>query len=133
VGGASAVLGGPLSTAASDTSIVTGSGPTAPNYVARFLPKKPEFDEEEKHESRLALALDIDPTTRLLGTFLPCFEAPLSPASPHYERLSPFVWKDNAWKKVEREHCKQMHLQLSSPTPTSLRDILPFNRNIFNI
>jgi hypothetical protein len=113
VGGASAVLGDSLSSAPGDTSILTGSGLTAPNYVAQFLPNKPEFDEEERHEWRIALALNIDPTTRLLGTFLPCFQAPLSPASPHYERLSPFVWKDSAWKKVEREHCKQVHLQSS--------------------
>ncbi|KAJ5297448.1 hypothetical protein N7508_007697 [Penicillium antarcticum] len=132
VGGASAVRGGPLSTAPGDTSIATGHGPAAPNYVARFLPKKPTPDEEERHESRLALALDIDPITRLLGTTQPCFEVPLSPASLHYERLSPFVWKDSAWKKVERQHWPTVRdkKEVVPPKPFRILDA-PFLRDDF--
>jgi hypothetical protein len=74
--------------------------------VARFLPKISRHDDLNKHESRLALALDIDPTTRLLDTCIARQENSPSPASPDYERYSPYVWKDSAWKKVERGHCK---------------------------
>jgi hypothetical protein len=73
------------------------------------LPKKPKFTEGEIHELRLALALNIDPATRLLSTSLSYLDAPLDPTSPEFERLSPFVWKDSAWKKVEREHCEYMY------------------------
>ncbi|KAJ5762444.1 uncharacterized protein N7511_005826 [Penicillium nucicola] len=89
-------------------------------------------EEEEKHESRLALALDIDPATRLLRTFLPCLEAQPSPASPHYERLSPFVWKDSAWKKVERQHWPTVldKKELVPPKPFRILDA-PFLRDDF--
>jgi len=106
VGGPSAARGGTLVATSNNDIIASGNRSTAPNFVARFLPKKPKCSEDEIHESRLALALSIDPTNRLLGTSLRCLDAPLNPASPDFERLSPFVWKDSAWKKVEREHCE---------------------------
>jgi hypothetical protein len=107
VGGVSAARGGTLvATPSHDTPAISSNRSTAPNFVACFLPKKPKYSDDEIHESRLALALNIDPTTRLLGTSLPCLDAPLDPTSPDFERLSPFVWKDSAWKKVEREHCE---------------------------
>lgn len=121
VGGASAVLGSSLTAAPDDTPLRSTNGSsTAPNFVARFLPKRPKYSEQEIHESRLALALGIDPTTRQLGTTcLRYLDAPLNPASPDFERLSPFEWKDSAWKKVEKEHCKcNRSLQQPLPDPT---------------
>lgn len=105
VGGTSAIRGG---SAVADTGrvLTPRRQMTAPSYAAKFLPKMPTAEEQSKHESRLALALDIDLATRLLDTFTPSTESSPSPTSSDYERLSPFVWKDNAWKKVEREHCK---------------------------
>lgn len=78
----------------------------APTYAAEFFPRTPTADEQHKHESRLALALDIDLATRLLGTCSPSTESSPSPTSSDYERLSPFVWKDSAWRKAERDQCK---------------------------
>lgn len=108
VGGATAARGGDHVAPSSTNSMPTISSnrTLAPNFEAHFLPKKPRCSEFMIHESRLALALGIDPTNRLLSTSLRCLEAPLSPTSPDFERLSPFVWKDNAWKKVERENCE---------------------------
>jgi hypothetical protein len=83
-----------------------GRGTMAPNYVARFLPRRTAADDHNKHESRLALALDIDPTGRLLGTSVACMEKDLRPTSTDHERYAPFVWKDNAWKKAEKDNCK---------------------------
>lgn len=96
----------------SDHPSVLNRGTIAPIYAAHFLPQSTIKDERDMHESRLALALDIDPTTRLLDTcMLSAGRAtPPSPASSHHERYSPFVWKDNAWKKVERGHCKWIAL-----------------------
>ncbi|KAJ5169383.1 uncharacterized protein N7500_002166 [Penicillium coprophilum] len=117
VGGTSAVLGGSVIGALDDTPITSTNGSsTAPIFVARFLPKKPKHSEQEIHESRLALALGIDPTTRQLGTCLRYLGAPLNPASPDFERLSPFVWKDSAWKKVEKERW---------PRPPARKEVVP--------
>lgn len=109
VGGVSAVLGGSLIATPDDTPVTSSNSnrSTAPIFVARFLPKKPKFSEDEIHESRLALALGVDPTIRQLTTCLRCLDAPLSPTSPDYERLAPFVWKDSDWKKSKKEHCKR--------------------------
>lgn len=84
------------------------SGTTAPMHTAKFFPQCALVDESEKHESRIALALDIDPASKLLNTcnLSPSPKSTPSPSSPDYERFSPFVWKDNAWKKAERGYCK---------------------------
>ncbi|QQK45743.1 WD40/YVTN repeat-like-containing domain [Penicillium digitatum] len=105
VGGSSAVRDSSLIAASDDTPSTSSNGSSiAPVFVARFLPKKPKYSEQEIHELRLALALGIDPTTRQLGTsYLRYLDAPLNPTSPDFERLSPFEWKDSAWKKVEKE------------------------------
>lgn len=135
VGGASAVLGSSLVAAPDDTPITSTNGSsTAPNFVARFLPKKPKYSEQEIHESRLALALGVDPTTRQLGTTcLRYLDAPLNPASPHFERLSPFDWEDSAWKKVEKERCKcNCSLQQPLPDPTFGMNLL-FTDKIYMI
>jgi hypothetical protein len=106
VGGASAVLGQPPAAISNDTRSISGRGGASPVFVARFLPRITHHDDLNKHESRLALALDIDPTTRLIGTCTAREEKSPSPASRDFERYSPFVWKDSAWKKVEMGHCK---------------------------
>lgn len=106
VGGGAAIIGSSLSGATNGLNLAS-RGSTAPNYVARFLPRRNKADDQKKHESRIALALDIDPAKRLLGTCVPSLKASPSPLSPDYERFAPFVWKGSAWKKVEREHCKQ--------------------------
>ncbi|KAJ5504397.1 hypothetical protein N7463_007271 [Penicillium fimorum] len=117
VGGASAVLSGSIIAAPDDTPITSTNGSsTAPIFVAQFLPKKPKHSEQEIHESRLALALGIDPTTKQLDTCLRYLDAPLSPTSPDFERLSPFVWKDSAWKKDEKERW---------PRPPGRKEVVP--------
>ncbi|KAJ5700083.1 hypothetical protein N7536_003096 [Penicillium majusculum] len=134
VGGASAVLGSSLVAAPDDTPITSTNGSsTAPNFVARFLLKKPKYSEQEIHESRLALALGIDPTTRQLGTTcLRYLDAPLNPASPDFERLSPFDWKDSAWKKVEKERWRASPAkkEIVPPKPFRILDA-PFLRDDF--
>lgn len=134
VGGASAVLGSSPIATPDDTPITpTNGSSTAPKVVARFLPKKPKYSEQEIHESRLALALGIDPTTRQLGTTcLRYLDSPLGPTSPDFERLSPFEWKDSAWKKVEKERCKCNCSLQQLPDPTFGIN-LPFTDKIYTI
>ncbi|KAJ5369815.1 uncharacterized protein N7496_005907 [Penicillium cataractarum] len=104
VGGASAVLGQPPAATSTGARSISGRGGVSPAFVARFLPRITRHDDLNKHESRLALALDIDPTTRLIDICTAREEKSLSPASKDFERYSPFVWKDSAWKRVERGH-----------------------------
>lgn len=106
-------VGGILAIPVDSTAIVSnssrndsGRSTTAPNYVARFLPKRTAADDHNKHESRLALALEIDPTGRLLETSVACPKSHIRLASAFHERYAPFVWKDNAWKKAEKDNCK---------------------------
>ncbi|CAG7920851.1 unnamed protein product [Penicillium olsonii] len=116
LGGASAAQEGAHNVPHGGSQIALGNRSAAPNYVARFLPERPNCSEDMVHESRIALALGIDQSNRLLDTSLPCPDAPLNPLSPDFERLSPFVWKDSAWKKVEREHW---------PKPRTKKELVP--------
>ncbi|GAB1192303.1 hypothetical protein APSETT444_001492 [Aspergillus pseudonomiae] len=74
-------------------------------YNASFLPPVESTEEQSKYESRVALALDIDPARTLLNSHhgWPLLESTPAPSSPLYERFSPLVWKDNAWKKAEKD------------------------------
>ncbi|CAG8876574.1 unnamed protein product [Penicillium nalgiovense] len=134
VGGASAVLGSSPNAAPNNTPTTSTNGSsTAPVFVARFLPRKPKYSEQEIHESRLALALGIDPTTRQLGTTcLRYLDTPLNPASPDFERLSPFEWKDSAWKKVEKERWPKSpaRKEVVPPKPFRILDA-PFLKDDF--
>ncbi|KAJ5344846.1 hypothetical protein N7452_002850 [Penicillium brevicompactum] len=132
VGGASAANGTPHPMASNGTPNSLSHQSAAPTFVARFMPKKPKYSEHAIHESRLALALDIDQTNRLLGTSLSCPDPPLNPISPNFERLSPFVWKDSAWKKVEREHWPKARAtrEIVPPKPFRILDA-PFLRDDF--
>lgn len=84
------------------------SGTTAPMNAARFLPPAASIERVQKYQSRVALALDLDPAARVLTNsgLWPLLELTPSPSSPNYERLSPLVWKENAWKRAERGQCK---------------------------
>lgn len=134
VGGASAVLDSSLVVAPHETPSTSTNGSSAPVFVARFLPRKPKYSEQEIHESRLALALGIDPTTRQLGTTcLRYLDAPLNPASPDFERLSPFEWKDSAWKQIEKERCKCNCSHQQPPPEPTFGIHLPFTDKTYMI
>lgn len=122
VGGTSAVLQGSSAGVSNDAQSNGNRGSTAPVFVANFLPKRTKVDDRKKHEARVALALDIDQTTRLLSTCATCVETPPSPTSPHYEKVAPIMWENNAWKRVGREQCKW--ISISFPTWCFLREDL---------
>lgn len=81
-----------------------GSGTNAPLYTSMFLSRSDPEAELETHERRLALAFDVDQSSRVLGDTSP----PNSPTSPGgtssgYGSNSNFptkhVWADSAWVK----------------------------------
>ncbi|PYI02197.1 WD40 repeat-like protein [Aspergillus sclerotiicarbonarius CBS 121057] len=104
VGGTSAALGRRSMATPNGLGGQFASGTTAPMFAAKFLPQVASTEERERHKSRVALALNIDPASRLLKNckLWPLLESLPSPSSPDYERFSPFVWKDNAWKRAEK-------------------------------
>ncbi|PLB54983.1 cell cycle regulatory protein [Aspergillus steynii IBT 23096] len=77
-------------------SRVLSSRSNAPMFNAQFMPHRAPSDDKKKHESRVALALDIDPTTRLLKQSKPW---PFRKSTQ-----SPLAWKDNAWSKAGIEN-----------------------------
>ncbi|KAE8400474.1 cell cycle regulatory protein [Aspergillus pseudonomiae] len=105
VGGESATVCRRSRTASSRSGGPLTSGTAAPMYNASFLPPVESTEEQSKYESRVALALDIDPARTLLNSHhgWPLLESTPAPFSPLYERFSPLVWKDNAWKKAEKD------------------------------
>ncbi|GMG08023.1 unnamed protein product [Aspergillus oryzae var. brunneus] len=104
VGGASTAVGRRSRTTSSRSGGPLTSGTAAPMYNASFLPSVESAEKQSKYESRVALALDIDPARTLLNSHhcWPLLESTPAPFSPLYERFSPLVWKDNAWKKAEK-------------------------------
>ncbi|RAH58095.1 WD40 repeat-like protein [Aspergillus piperis CBS 112811] len=104
VGGTSAALGRRSMATPNGSGGQIATGTTAPMFAARFLPHVASTEEREKHKSRVALALDIDPARRLLKNCKPwpLLESLPSPSSPDFEKYSPFVWKDNAWRRAEK-------------------------------
>lgn len=97
VGGISAAVGQqPVSDVVRSRALA--SRWNAPMYNAQFIPHLAPSEDKKKHEARVALALDVDPTTRLLKQnkhwpFLACMQNPLA-------------WKDNAWRKAGAENCR---------------------------
>jgi hypothetical protein len=96
-------VGGP--SAVSDTVVAVstgrgrmlGSGTNAPLYKSAFLNRADPDAELEAYERRLAVALDIDQTDRILQHSSPL----VSSSSPHSGPASQakHVWRDGAWIK----------------------------------
>ncbi|RVX66093.1 hypothetical protein B0A52_10027 [Exophiala mesophila] len=112
VGGRLSAQTGQLQGITSASAELLVSGSTAPLHAANFLDRPTREDKVNDHERRLALALDIDPATRILLQF-----------HDHKARTivlpahSPFVWADTAWKRQFDPH------SLASPKP-----FVPVNR-----
>ncbi|KAE8133382.1 cell cycle regulatory protein [Aspergillus pseudotamarii] len=113
VGGASAAVGRRSRTTSSRSERPLTNRTAAPMYNASFLPSVESTEEQSKYESRVALALDIDPARALLNSHhdWSLLESTPAPFSPLYERFSPLIWKDNAWKKAEKNSWS------TTPTP----------------
>lgn len=97
-----------------------GSGTNAPLYSAKFLTQADSGQELEQYEKRLALALDIDQTSRILGS-PEAFESPSSsptkpgtssPHTPVKQRADNFqgdtVWRDNRWSREGSITCEYL-------------------------
>lgn len=74
------------------------SGTSAPHYTADFLRRNSPSEDQITHGRRLALAMDIDQSARLLGHG--SSSSPLSPSnSSATSSPSPRTWRDGVWER----------------------------------
>lgn len=102
VGGRLSVQVGQLQGIISGTGGLLASGTTAPMHTAAFLDQASLDDKIVAHERRVALALDIDQSSRIL---LPNSGAE-SPAVSLRPDHTPFIWKDSAWTQDGAAGCR---------------------------
>ena len=113
VGGSTATSPtGPMQGIQNGRGGLIGSGTNAPMYTSRFLEGETADQDLDRLEGRLAAALDIDRTIRML-------DIPGSPKRPRYtdtdttisKRKYPFIdartrWKNGAWVQENTGLCK---------------------------
>ena len=113
VGGNSATSPtGPMQGVPNGRGGMFGSGTNAPLYTSRFLEGETPDQDLERLEGRLAIALELDQTSRVL-------EIPASPARARYvatdsvasKRKFPFIdsrtrWKEGAWVQEGKSSCE---------------------------
>ncbi|KAI7637092.1 WD40 repeat-like protein [Hortaea werneckii] len=93
--GGSIVTEGVASTTTGRGGRVT-SGTSAPHYTADFLRKTSATEEEVRHSRRLALAMDLDRSPKILGHSSPPTRSSGSHSGP--QPASGRVWRDSAWE-----------------------------------
>ncbi|RMZ01352.1 hypothetical protein D0862_06401 [Hortaea werneckii] len=93
--GGSIVTEGVASTTTGRGGRVTSST-SAPHYTADFLRKTSATEEEVKHSRRLALAMDLDRSPKILDHSSPPPKSSSSSTSPQHGGGR--VWRDGAWQ-----------------------------------
>lgn len=93
---------------------LTASGSNAPMHTAGFLDGDTPNEQTRAHESRLALALDIDQTSPILRDYLP------SIAAGHASRHSPFTWQNSGWIRGDGQRRKYWRLKHMTPLTRSV-------------
>ncbi|KAI6800315.1 WD40 repeat-like protein [Hortaea werneckii] len=93
--GGSIVTEGVASTTTGRGGRVT-SGTSAPHYTADFLRKTSATEDEVRHSRRLALAMDLDRSPKILEHSSP--PARFSGSNSSTQHASGRVWRDNAWE-----------------------------------
>jgi hypothetical protein len=105
VGGPSAARPGSTHAVTDGFGGLTASGSNAPMHTAGFLDRDTPTDQARAHESRLALALDIDQSCSVLRHSIP--PVPTSSLSglmsPKY---SPFTWQNGEWSRAHGQRRK---------------------------
>ncbi|KAL1958143.1 hypothetical protein VTO42DRAFT_4998 [Malbranchea cinnamomea] len=120
-------IGGPLGTPTNPAAAVPdghggflGSGTLSPMHVVNFKTRGTREEYLQMHQSRIALALDIDQASRVIK----CYDDTLSSwptssfSSPMRDFPSP-TWKDDAWVYQGRKK------ESTSGTPKSLQRAVP--------
>ena len=113
VGGNTATVPtGPIQGVPNGRGGLTGSGTNAPLYTSRFLEGDTPDQDLERLEGRLAVALEIDQTTRMLD--IPGFPTQARPAGTdslaskrkYPSKNSKTTWKDGGWVQEGASLCE---------------------------
>ncbi|KAL9620678.1 MAG: hypothetical protein Q9160_004814 [Pyrenula sp. 1 TL-2023] len=105
VGGRMAAESGPLPGVPDGSGRLLSSGSNAPMYTAQFLDRKTSDEDLERHENRLAVALDIDPANRILSVRSSSPRPGLNTKGSHpLVGNTPFIWRDNVWTREQELH-----------------------------
>lgn len=91
-----------------------GSGTLSPMHIANYKSPGTREEQQQAHQSRLALALDIDQASRVLNCCHTPSPASTPPSSPLQDISSP-TWKNSAWNRVCRKICMLVTAFLDFP------------------
>ncbi|PGH27278.1 hypothetical protein AJ80_00988 [Polytolypa hystricis UAMH7299] len=124
VGGPSTAAGGPtrgpLAGIPDGHGGLLASGTSAPMYHAKFFAGENTAKNLQRHESRLALALDIDQAARVLNIGYPRSNLDLTSAEFTDAGLSPITWKDCSWTRNTDDSCsKKTRILTQEPVPST--------------
>ena len=108
VGGRGAAQLGQLHAVQAGSAGVLASGTNAPMHTPTFLDRPTKDDMIQAHESRLALAMDIDEASRILQY------TPTSIVTPRTPRSSTagIKWEDNGWAREQLPRSERCHRPL---------------------
>lgn len=117
VGGSVATApSGPIGAIDNGRGGLVGSGTNAPMYTSRFLDKESPEEDRNRLEGRLAAALDIDPTSRVLSHSHPAERgrSMVSNALDSGLRLSQkTIWTNGQWVRPTSSSRKYFYLLVS--------------------
>jgi len=105
VGGTTAAMIGPVTGIPDGRGGFLSSGTNAPMYTSQFLEGDSPDQDLERHERRLAAALDIDQANKILGAPISpqFFRCEISSSGTKrkwiYDQGARTVWRDNEWVK----------------------------------
>jgi hypothetical protein len=102
VGGPAAAQIAPPTATADGRGGLLSSGTNAPLYVAHFLDHETSDQGSRRHEDRLALALEVDPATRILSNIRP----ELMSRRDHSADRRSYDWRNNAWTRGDYQQRK---------------------------
>ncbi|KZF19904.1 WD40 repeat-like protein [Xylona heveae TC161] len=134
VGGQTAAVAGPIAGVPDGRGGMLGSGTNAPMYNSAFLQGETPDQDLEKHQGRLALALDVDRTNRILGVGDSAVErgspetpskvrsesAPLIGKRKREQFVEPrTVWRNGEWTREGSQASKRPIKPTRKPVPLS--------------
>ena len=99
VGGSAAIQQRPVTGVSNGRGGLLGSGTNAPMFSSTFFNTETPHESQERFEGRLAFALDIDRTSRVLDLSHSRKRVPSTPEASPQRRNT--IWKDGSWVTIK--------------------------------
>ena len=118
VGGSNIARRGPRAGVPDGRGRLLASGTNGLLHTAHFLDRNSPNKDVQQHEDRLALALDIDQASRVLGSNArpPLMKSASTDSSP----CTPFLWRNNSWARDEGADRESACRSAGSPSMLTL-------------